>query len=83
MDLSPGRYFLEWSLEGEGGLFSIKDESEGEGGRYLVPPDSANLRSQGIVIRLNEGGRHRLSVEADNLDWKFAFTPEPDLTGII
>lgn len=76
MDLTPGRYLLKWSAEGEGGFFSIHDESEGGGkGRVLAYGNPPNPSSEEKIIRLAESGRHLLSVDANNLDWTVTFTP--------
>jgi TIR domain len=45
MELTPGRYLFNWSVEGKGGYFSVRDESEINGrGKVLAsanPPNQA------------------------------------------
>ena len=76
MELTPGRYLFNWSVEGKGGFFSITDESEINGrGRVLASANPPNPSSEEKIIRLAESGRHLLSVDANNLDWTFSLTP--------
>lgn len=76
MDLVPGRYLLKWSVEGEGGWFSIRDESEQGGkGTGLAHAASGSTKSGEIIVRLVESGRHLISVTADRLDWEFYLIP--------
>jgi hypothetical protein len=75
VDLPPGRYRMSWNRGGEGYL-GLRDESERGGkGTYLVQVLSQYPDSGESVVRIEEEGRHLLSVDGNNLDWTFTFTP--------
>jgi hypothetical protein len=75
VDLPPGRYRLSWNRGGKGYL-DIRDESERGGkGSYLVQVMSNHPDSGEKVVRIEEEGRHLLSVGGNSLNWEFTFTP--------
>ena len=76
IELASGRYLLSWSVEGPGGWFSVRDETERGGeGTGLLHAAAHDTKSGEEIIRLVESGRHLLSVTGDRLAWKFTFTP--------
>jgi serine/threonine protein kinase len=76
IELNSGRYLLSWTVEGSGGWFSVRDESEGDGGgRLLLHAATHNTRSGEIIVRLAKNGRHLLSITGNRLAWKFSFRP--------
>jgi serine/threonine protein kinase len=76
IELASGRYLLNWSAEGQGIYFSVRDESEQGGeGTVLLSAAPDNKSSGEKIVRLVESGCHLLSVNGDRLAWKLTFRP--------